>query len=166
VTEDSINKPFRRLVTGYSSYRTAIVRCTVVLMAFPLLGWALGVPWWALLWQVLYLPHNLAGWSRNWVYKDLVIGLGTTVQLAAAWQLSGPITSTGWRWIAALSVAVLAPQGLDRWTAWLADLLVGLLSLWIAVRSVIRRTPAEDHVTYRRFEQRYSALLIASIVVL
>jgi 4-hydroxybenzoate polyprenyltransferase len=216
VEEDRINKPFRPLVSGLSSRRGAVIRAVVVSAAFPLVAWRLGVLPWALGWQALYLPNNLAGWARSWLYKDLVIGLGTTVELGAAWQLAAPIPAMAWRWIITLSAAVflliplqdlrdlagdaavgrrtfpmvfgpvrtrwllaagftalavavhlllMAPLG-GHWAVWACEAVLALFSLWIAVRIVSRRTPQQDHVSYRRFEQWYAVAMLAAIIVL
>lgn len=103
VAEDRLNKPFRPLVTGDSSYRGAQVRLAVVSVAFPALGWLMGVLLWALLWQLLYTLHYGWGWHRHWLGKNLLIALGVVAQLAAAWQMVTPITAPVWQWIATMS---------------------------------------------------------------
>lgn len=106
VEEDRVNKPFRPLVTGRSSYRGAQRRAVVVLLVFPLLAWWLGVLVWALIWEATYLLTNVARWERHWFIKNLSMGIGVTVQLAAAWSLVAPLTDTAWRWILTLAVSI------------------------------------------------------------
>jgi 4-hydroxybenzoate polyprenyltransferase len=106
VAEDRINKPFRPLVAGYCTRRAALQRAGVVLVAFPVLGWALGVVGWAILWEAVFLLHNCAGLARNWVTKDLIMGIGVFSQLAAAWQMVTPLTAPVLRWVITLAVAI------------------------------------------------------------
>ncbi|MPY33791.1 prenyltransferase [Streptomyces adustus] len=103
--EDRLNKPFRPLVKQSVTTRGALVRTTVAFAAFPLLGWALGVWQWALLWQAMTLLHNLGG-SRHWIVKNAVIGFGVLPMLGAAWQLTAPLTADAWRWMLVLAVVV------------------------------------------------------------
>lgn len=106
VTEDRINKPDRPLVAGLVSQQGAWVRWAIYMMLFPALGWWFGVLPWAILWQVVILLHNFGGWGQRWLTKHLAMSLGTLAQLAAAWQLVAPITSSAWRWIGLISLLV------------------------------------------------------------
>ncbi|GAB7030497.1 UbiA family prenyltransferase [Streptomyces sp. NPDC021749] len=106
VEEDRVNKPFRPLVTGRSSYRGAQRRAVVVLLLFPLVAWWLGVLLWALVWEATYLLTNVARWERHWFVKNLSMGIGVTVQLAAAWSLVTPLTQLAWRWVLTLAVSI------------------------------------------------------------
>ncbi|MFC4494397.1 UbiA family prenyltransferase [Streptomyces ovatisporus] len=115
VEEDRLNKPFRPLVTGDSSYRGAKARLMAVSVVFPALGWLLGVLLWALLWQLLYMLHYAWGGHRHWFGKNLLIALGVVSQLAAAWQMVTPITTAVWQWIvtmAALTFLIIGIQDL------------------------------------------------------
>ncbi|MFE7620211.1 UbiA family prenyltransferase [Streptomyces sp. NPDC057496] len=106
VEEDRVNKPFRPLVTGRSSYRGAQRRAVVVLLLFPLVAWWLGVLFWALAWEATYLLTNVARWERHWFLKNLSMGIGVTVQLAAAWSIVTPLTPLAWRWVMTLAVSI------------------------------------------------------------
>jgi 4-hydroxybenzoate polyprenyltransferase len=106
MAEDRINKPFRPLVAGHCTRQSALRRAAIVLVAFPVLGWALGVAGWAILWEAVFLLHNCAGLARNWLTKDLIMGIGVFSQLAAAWQMITPLTAPVLRWIITLAVAI------------------------------------------------------------
>src|SRR5262249_40970198 len=106
INEDALNKPDRPLVIGACTPRGAAARLTVVLVAFQVCGWWLGVLPWAALWGVALLAHNQGGWSRHWLGKDMVMGGATWAQLAAAWEIAGPVDRVGWVWIATLSVVI------------------------------------------------------------
>ncbi|MFB7917123.1 UbiA family prenyltransferase [Streptomyces sp. NPDC056061] len=106
VEEDRVNKPFRPLVTGRSSYRGAQRRAVVVLLLFPAVAWWLGVLFWALAWEATYLLTNVARWERHWFLKNLSMGIGVTVQLAAAWTIVAPLTPSAWRWVITLAVSI------------------------------------------------------------
>ncbi|MFD7529762.1 MULTISPECIES: UbiA family prenyltransferase [unclassified Streptomyces] len=106
VEEDRVNKPFRPLVTGRSSYRGAQRRAIVVLLLFPLVAWWFGVLFWALAWEATYLLTNVARWERHWFVKNLSMGIGVTVQLAAAWSIVTPLTPLAWRWVLTLAVSI------------------------------------------------------------
>lgn len=215
IEEDRINKPFRPLVTGRSSYRGAQLRCAVVLVAFPLVAWWFGVLLWAVVWEVTYLLSNVARWERHWFFKDLFMGIGVLSQLAAAWQIVARVPPLAWQWILTLAITILVliplqdirdvdgdlangrrtfPIALGmRFTraylavgfaalpvavhlllmtpsrsplALVADVVLALLSWWIALRVALFRSPHQDHITYRRFEQWYSITLLCAILVL
>lgn len=106
VEEDRINKPFRPLVTGRSSYRGAQIRAVLVLIAFPILAWGLGVLRWALIWEVTYLLTNVVRLERHWFLKNLSMGIGVTSQLAAAWAIVAPLNPLAWRWILTLATSI------------------------------------------------------------
>jgi 4-hydroxybenzoate polyprenyltransferase len=216
VEEDRLNKPFRPLVTGDSSYKGAKLRLIAVSFLFPALGLLLGVVIWALLWQALYTLHYGLGWHRHWLGKNLLIALGVITQLAAAWQMVTPVTPTVWHWIltmAALTFLIIgvqdlrdvrgdrilnrrtmpivlgdlpcrvylsvsfvallpvthfvmvAPAGFHWWTAAIDVALAGL-SLLLAVRVLLRRTPAQDHRTQRVVEHWYTFVLATAIILL
>lgn len=104
IDEDRINKPDRPLVADLTSPRAARYRWYTAMVAFSLTGWALGVLAWTLLWQVVTVLHNFARLSRWWPTKNLCMVAGTIAQMAAAWQMVGPIDATGWRWILSVSL--------------------------------------------------------------
>jgi 4-hydroxybenzoate polyprenyltransferase len=106
IEEDRINKPFRPLITGYSSHEAAKVRCVAVFGAFSVLGWMLGVFEWSTLWVIACLIHNCTGLAKNWFCKNLLMGVGVLSQLAAAWEIFSPMRPDAWRWIYTLSFAI------------------------------------------------------------
>ncbi|HLP87819.1 MAG TPA: UbiA family prenyltransferase [Nostocaceae cyanobacterium] len=106
IEEDKINKPDRPIASGLLSYKGAIIRYFSSMILFSLVGMLFGVVEWALLWQVSTLLHNEGGWSKHWLGKNLIMGVGIVAELAAAWQLVIPITSDSWRWIIVLAVVV------------------------------------------------------------
>lgn len=216
VEEDRLNKPFRPLVTGDSSYRGAKLRLAAVSVLFPVLGWALGVLVWALLWQLLYMLHYAWGGHRHWIAKNLLIALGVISQLAAAWQMVTPVTTPVWHWILTMAamtflvigvqdlrdvegdraldrrtmpivlgdvrcrvllsvscVALLpvthfvmvAPAGLHWWTLAIDAALAGM-SLLLAARVLLLRTPGQDHRTQRFVEWWYTFVLATAVVLL
>lgn len=99
VQEDSVNKPDRPLVAGLVTRAGARRRWVAGMVLFTLLGWALDVLPWTLMWQAVVVLHNFAGWGRWGPTKNLAMVLGAIAELAAIWQLTGPLDATGWRWI-------------------------------------------------------------------
>ncbi|MFE2871032.1 UbiA family prenyltransferase [Embleya sp. NPDC059259] len=110
--EDQANKPDRPLASGLVSRAGAWRRWLVAMAVFPLLGWTLGVLWWALLWQAITVVNNFTPVSRWGPTRDAIIVPGAIVQLAAAWQQIAPLDATAWRWILTLAV-VLGGLGLQ-----------------------------------------------------
>lgn len=107
VDEDRLNKPHRPLVTGAVSYRGAIVRWAASMLLFSLVAWWFGVLEWASLWQVSIILYNFGVWAKHWATKNLIMGVGTVAQLAAAWQIVTPITPLVWRWILLIAFVVI-----------------------------------------------------------
>jgi 4-hydroxybenzoate polyprenyltransferase len=106
IAEDRQNKPNRPLVSGVSSIQGARVRWVVFMGLFTLVGCWFGVWVWTLVWQVVLILHNFKGWAKRWYTKNLVMSLGVTAQLAAAWQLVTPLTPVAWSWIGLLASAI------------------------------------------------------------
>lgn len=104
IQEDRLNKPNRPLVTGMVSLQGAWVRWLVIMVLYDLVSWWLGVLEWAILWQIILVLHNFGGWARHWFSKNLAMSLALIAELAAGWQLVGPITPDAWRWILFLAV--------------------------------------------------------------
>ena len=104
IEEDRLLKPYRPLPRGLVSLRGTWVRWMVAMLGFTLLGWCLGVLVYTLLWQALVVLHNFYGWGAWGFTKNLVMVLGAVAELGMAWELVGPIDTTGWRWIAVVSV--------------------------------------------------------------
>jgi 4-hydroxybenzoate polyprenyltransferase len=104
--EDRLNKPHRPLVRGEVSVRGTRWRWLACMTLLSLAGWAFGVWPWALLWQLITVVHNEGGGARRWWAKNLLIALGVVTQLAAAWELVGPLTAQAWRWIGVLAGVV------------------------------------------------------------
>lgn len=106
VEEDRVNKPHRPLVRGEVSLRGTRWRWVACMTLLTLVGWAFGVWEWALMWQLIIVVHNEVGGAKRWWAKNLLIALGVVTQLAAAWELVGPLTEVTWRWIGVLASVV------------------------------------------------------------
>lgn len=106
VEEDRVNKPHRPLVRGEVSVRGTRWRWVACMSLLTAVGWAFGVWEWALLWQLIIVVHNEGGGAKRWWAKNLLIALGVVTQLAAAWELVGPLTAVSWRWIGVLASVV------------------------------------------------------------
>jgi 4-hydroxybenzoate polyprenyltransferase len=106
ISEDRINKPSRPLPTGLVTREQAWTRLVFVLVCYAALAQWFGVAWWVLLWQAALLLHNQGRFSWHWLGKNVIMGIGTLAQLAAAWCLVMPLTETGWRWVPTLSVVI------------------------------------------------------------
>lgn len=110
VEEDRINKPDRPIPAGLVSLEGAQLRCRVLMVLYPVVAFLLGgigLMLWAMAWQLLSVMHNLFGWSKHWISKNLlVMTFGTMAQLAQAWLLVGELTPLAWRWIFILSLVV------------------------------------------------------------
>jgi 4-hydroxybenzoate polyprenyltransferase len=104
VEEDRRNKPDRPLPSGAVTLRGAWIRWALAMVLFPMLGAALGVARWALLWQLSLSLYNFGGFARHWATKSLIMAVGLVAQLAAAWAIVGPVPELAWRWIAGLAV--------------------------------------------------------------
>jgi 4-hydroxybenzoate polyprenyltransferase len=131
--EDRINKPFRPLVAGYCTRREASWRAGLVLTAFPLLGWALGVADWAITWEASYLLYNWAGLGRHWIPRDLIMGIGVFSQLAAAWELVTPLTGPALRWMITLAAAITVLVPIQDLRDMSGDVAVGRRTFPVAV---------------------------------
>jgi 4-hydroxybenzoate polyprenyltransferase len=106
VLEDRINKPSRPLPTALLTTDQAWSRLVFVLVGYASLGLWFGVAWWVLLWQGVLLLHNQGRWSTHWTGKNVIMGVGTLAQLAAAWSLVAPISGVGWQWILTMSIVI------------------------------------------------------------
>lgn len=104
IEEDRRNKPDRPLAAGAVALRGAWARWLLAMVLFPVLGAALGVLHWALLWQLCFCLYNFGGFARHWATKSLVMGVGLVAQLAAAWSIVGPVPDIAWQWISGLAV--------------------------------------------------------------
>lgn len=216
VEEDRINKPERPLARGFMSLRAAWIRWAVAMVLYTCIGWWLGVLVWTLLWQGVSLVHNLAGGARNWLIKDLSMGLGVFVQLQAGWWLGAPMTQAAHAWILFLSVTIfiLVPVqdlrdiegdqlarrrtfpivfGVKATRLLLAvgftllvgithvvlsalvplsplvlacDVALGLVSVTIAARVVLLRTPPADHQTYLLFTYWFCLAMASGVIML
>ncbi len=106
--EDKLNKTQRPLVQGLVSIRGALLRWAIISFLFCIVGLWISVLQWALLWLMVIILHNFCGWAKHWFAKNLLMSFGIIVQLAAAWQIVGPITTVAWWWIL-LSAAAIFP---------------------------------------------------------
>ena len=93
--EDRVNKPDRVLPSKMLIMRGAVIRWLVSMMAFPLVGYAIGgapLLAWAIAWQIIFLTYNFLGLQRHWFTKNAVfITLGTILQLGPAWLITAPL---------------------------------------------------------------------------
>jgi 4-hydroxybenzoate polyprenyltransferase len=106
IAEDRLNKPSRPLLTGMLTEREAWTRLVIALVVYAALGLWFHAFWFVLLWEVVLLLHNQGRWSRNWLGKNAIMGVGTLAQLGAAWAIVAPVTPLGWRWILTLSLVI------------------------------------------------------------
>lgn len=104
--EDRRNKPYRPLVRGSATIRGTWTRWAAAMLCFSVLGWWLHVLAFTLLWQLLTVLHNFAGWGAWGFTKNLVMVLGAISELGTAWSLTGPLNATGWRWITVISITL------------------------------------------------------------
>jgi len=111
IEEDKINKPDRPIITGLVSYQGAQVRFVASMIAYSLVGWWFGILELTLIWQICIILHNFGGWSKYWLTKDLIMGVGAIAELAGSWQLVTPMTPVAWQWtlIIASIVTLLSP---------------------------------------------------------
>ncbi|NNJ12294.1 UbiA family prenyltransferase [Chloroflexales bacterium ZM16-3] len=111
--EDKINKPSRPLVTGLVSRRGAWTRWLIYMALFDIVGAFLGVLEWTVIWQVVLTLYNLGSWAKHWWTKNLVMAIGLTAQLAAAWQMVRPITLPAWHWLLLPALIMLSHVSLQ-----------------------------------------------------
>jgi 4-hydroxybenzoate polyprenyltransferase len=111
IEEDKINKPDRPIITGLVSYQGAQVRFVASMVAYSLVGWWFGILELTLIWQICIILHNFGGWSKHWLTKDLIMGVGAIVELAGSWQLVTAMTPVVWQWtlVLAFIVTLLIP---------------------------------------------------------
>jgi 4-hydroxybenzoate polyprenyltransferase len=103
IEEDALNKPNRPIVEGKASYTSTQLRWIIAILLFTAAGFFFGVLEWAILWNLVIIFHNILGFSKHWVGKNLLMSLGILSQLAAAWQLVSPLTPSAWKWIFVLA---------------------------------------------------------------
>ncbi|MGP3683163.1 UbiA family prenyltransferase [Streptomyces sp. IBSNAI002] len=103
--EDRVNKPHRPIPMGLLTPSEAMHRFWLAMPIYTLLGFLSGTIEWTLLWQGVTVFLNLLSHPRQYFYvKPVAMLLGTIAQLAAAWQLVGPIDRTGWTWVLTVSI--------------------------------------------------------------
>ncbi|ASF12196.1 hypothetical protein NBRGN_101_00070 [Nocardia brasiliensis NBRC 14402] len=108
--EDDANKPYRPIPAGLATPQGLMRRFWVAMALYTALGAVSGILIWVLLWQVTVIGLNLFARPRDYLWtKPIAMCIGTFAQLAAAWQLVGPIDSTGWWWILTLTIAFNLP---------------------------------------------------------
>ncbi|MFH8491058.1 UbiA family prenyltransferase [Streptomyces longisporoflavus] len=105
--EDAVNKPYRPIPQGLASARGTLVRFGFSTVLYTVLGAVFGVLEWVLAWQAVTVLLNFV-LSKRWWAKIAAMYVGTTVELAAAWQLAAPLDATAWRWIG-LTVGLFVP---------------------------------------------------------
>jgi hypothetical protein len=102
--EDRLNKPRRPVPAGLATPGGLIRRFWLAMPLYTALGWCLGVLWWTVLWQVVVVYLNLLAVPRCYLwYKTPAMLVGTTAQLAAAWQIAAPLDATAVRWLVTLA---------------------------------------------------------------
>lgn len=104
--EDLINKPDRPLPMGMVTKAGTRVRWYSYSLIFMIFAMLFNVAEWALLWLLVVILHNWLYLSWHWLGKNILMGVGTFAQLAAAWQMVTPIDVTGWRWITIISIII------------------------------------------------------------
>lgn len=84
IAEDRINKPDRPLVRGDVTPAGALRRYGVYSAGFLVLGAALGVFPWAVMWVGVTFLHNFTALGHHWAFKSgLLMGVGGVAQLMA-----------------------------------------------------------------------------------
>ncbi|RSM98240.1 hypothetical protein DMB42_45410 [Nonomuraea sp. WAC 01424] len=108
--EDAVNKPYRPVPAALTTPSGLLRRFWIAMAAYGLLGWATGTLMWVALWQAIVIGlHLLVRPGHYLLVKPVPLLAGTVAQLAAAWQLAGPVDATGWRWILVLAIAFNVP---------------------------------------------------------
>lgn len=84
---------------GLVTVQGALWRLRVAVVLFLAVGYALDVLAWTALWLALVGLRTYRDLMRFWYVKNPAIVGGAFALLAAAWQMNGPLTPTGWHWI-------------------------------------------------------------------
>jgi 4-hydroxybenzoate polyprenyltransferase len=111
--EDKLNKPDRPIPSGMVSVQGAKLRWYILSPVYLLVGLALGVGEWALLWFVAQTLYNFQQWAHVWWKKNAIMGVGVLAQLAAAWQLVAPLTHASLLWISIFSLVIFVVIGMQ-----------------------------------------------------
>lgn len=106
VEEDRRNKPDRPIVAGMVTRQGARVRMYVVMLLFALIGQLLSIGLWTALWLLVVLLHNQCGWSSHWFGKHLCMAMGVLAELAAAWQIVGPLNLRALIWVGVIALVM------------------------------------------------------------
>ena len=106
VEEDRRNKPDRPIVAGMVTRQGAQVRMYVVMLLFALIGQLLSIGLWTALWLLVVLLHNQCGWSSHWFGKHLCMAVGVLAELAAAWQIMGPLNLRALIWLGVIALVM------------------------------------------------------------
>jgi 4-hydroxybenzoate polyprenyltransferase len=105
--EDHENKPYRPIPSGLTTTKGLLRRFWCAMAIYSAVGFATGTLAWVLLWQAVVIVLNLFVPPRYYLQlKQVAMSLGIVAQLAAAWQLVGPLNRTGWTWILVLMLCV------------------------------------------------------------
>lgn len=107
IEEDRHNKPHRPLIAGLVTPRGVLARWCVLMIAYTIFGWALGVLKWTLIWQATSILHNFGGWDKRWYTKNFSMWLGVVAMLGAAWEIVRPLTPIAMQWTIVLACVVL-----------------------------------------------------------
>jgi 4-hydroxybenzoate polyprenyltransferase len=104
--EDGLNKPNRPIPSGLVTMPGTVFRWWVFTVLYLVVAFLLGVFHWAVSWTIIVILHNWLRWSWHWLGKNTLMGLGTFVQLAAAWEIVRPLDSLGWTWVIMMAVVI------------------------------------------------------------
>ena len=104
IEEDKQNKPDRPIPAGLVSYRGGLIRCIISGFAAILLGMALSIVEFSILFILCSLFHNFHNWGHHWIGKNILVAIGMFATLSAGWELVIPLTSDIMIWISVLCV--------------------------------------------------------------
>lgn len=103
--QDVRHKEGRPIASGLISVSEAWCRWIFAMIIYAFLGYIWDVFIWTILWQISFFLHDICGGSKLWVSKDLTMSSGIIMQLAAAWELVGPMPSIVVTWIIFLAIS-------------------------------------------------------------
>lgn len=181
IEEDRINKPERPLPSAVISMEAAALRWLVTSVLFLMLGAALDVLLWTLVWLAVTILHNFGRFSNHWSTKNVLgMSLGTLSALASAWIIVAPSTPLPWKllmticlWVGLTSSTqdfrdIRGDQARGRRTLPIAfgesRARSAMAVVWLAMGYVVHWlfTSADPHAAARLLEL---ALILAHVIV-
>lgn len=109
--EDAHNKPYRPVPAGLITGGGLALRFWLAMPVYTLLGWAFGAWPWVLLWQATLVAHPRWASSRHYLWwKPLFNISGAIASFATGWQVTAPLDTTAWIWIATTSLYFSFPM--------------------------------------------------------